>query len=297
MSDTSIQPLFRVADIPGKGKGLLAARDLKRGTLIIAEPPLFTMPNFIPSVAGAGASILASRMDSLSPAQKSAFYALHDCHNPKAPQPMTIIHTNALPLGVNATNGGIFPTIARKNHACLPNAHHSWNSARQMEVVYAVAEIKADTEILTCYEGGWQGRDERRQMSWEKFKFWCNCAGCTRADVNESDARRARIRQLEDATPLRLQTNPKAALAGVREQIRLLDEEGIVDTSLKGRFFYDAFQTCVAWSDFEFAKKWAGLGYVSYLIAEGPDGENTLQAAENKRHRLAGAMGIKNLQA
>ena len=32
--------------------------------------------------------------------------------------------------------------------------------------------------------------------------------------------------------------------AGVEELVRLVDKEGILDTSLKARAFYDAFQVC-----------------------------------------------------
>jgi hypothetical protein len=35
---------FVVADLPGKGKGLVATRDIKQGELVIQESPLFTVP-------------------------------------------------------------------------------------------------------------------------------------------------------------------------------------------------------------------------------------------------------------
>ncbi|KAF8967088.1 hypothetical protein BDZ97DRAFT_565612 [Flammula alnicola] len=36
--------IFTVVDLPGKGKGAIAARDIKQGEVIIREKPLFVVP-------------------------------------------------------------------------------------------------------------------------------------------------------------------------------------------------------------------------------------------------------------
>lgn len=35
---------YHVVDIPGKGKGVIATRDIARGELLYKEPPLFIVP-------------------------------------------------------------------------------------------------------------------------------------------------------------------------------------------------------------------------------------------------------------
>lgn len=43
-SKQNTQPPFMVVELPGKGKGIIATRDIKQGELLIREKPLFTLP-------------------------------------------------------------------------------------------------------------------------------------------------------------------------------------------------------------------------------------------------------------
>jgi len=51
-SPTELPRPYHVVDIPGKGKGVIATRDITRGDLLYKEPPLFIVPgeSLYPSV-------------------------------------------------------------------------------------------------------------------------------------------------------------------------------------------------------------------------------------------------------
>lgn len=106
MSSTS--PPYRLAEAPGKNHGLFATRPIATGELIISEAPLFTAQ---------GLFEVGPAVQKLSAAEKTAFETLTDAYCPDKPTPVTRFKTNALPLGVGSTRGGLFPQISRINHS------------------------------------------------------------------------------------------------------------------------------------------------------------------------------------
>ncbi|KAK5691710.1 hypothetical protein LTR17_025613 [Elasticomyces elasticus] len=87
---------YRLADIPGKGKGLLATTSLAPGTLLISEAPLFTTESL--TNASTIESDLGKLVRSLPKDSQRAFLSLHN-NNP-GPEPFSnIIRSNGYPLG------------------------------------------------------------------------------------------------------------------------------------------------------------------------------------------------------
>ncbi|CCE29284.1 uncharacterized protein CPUR_02977 [Claviceps purpurea 20.1] len=70
--------MYVLQDIPGKGKGLVATRNIPRGTRILSEQPLITLPTDINSEKG-GRSI-RRQLKALSVDKRRAFLLLHNAH-------------------------------------------------------------------------------------------------------------------------------------------------------------------------------------------------------------------------
>ena len=64
---------------------------------------------------------------------------------------MGIVKTSGIPLGVDAREGGIFPTFSPFNHSCVANAVYSWNGKLGEERVFAVKIIRDKEEIIVNY--------------------------------------------------------------------------------------------------------------------------------------------------
>jgi hypothetical protein len=115
-----------------------------------------------------------------------------------------ITKTNAIPLGVKATQGGIFPVCSRFNHSCLANAAYSWNARSGEERVFAVKRIKLNEEITVTYlteDIAYTSRDARQMRIKHKFGFVCQCQCCGAASdlVAKSDQHHTEIARLEMA--------------------------------------------------------------------------------------------------
>ncbi|XP_053973548.1 SET and MYND domain-containing protein 4-like isoform X1 [Hylaeus volcanicus] len=76
--------------------------------------------------------------------------------------------------------GAIYPSVSLVNHSCCPNVvRHSYPSGTV--VVRTLRFIGKGTEILDCYGPHFltEGRLQRREYLWKKYRFLCACEACT----------------------------------------------------------------------------------------------------------------------
>ena len=269
-------PLFEVQTVPGKGKGLVARFNIAKGTRILYEDPLFTIPNMSP--ISRMESSIAEKLKSLSKTQQRQFLSLHN--NLPGKHPFSgVVKTNALPCGPSSEIGGIYPTICLINHSCLPNAHNNWKSDTQCETIHAIRHINAGEEITISYDKGGPS-DSRRTHLKDAFGFDCNCSVCSLPppELQISDTRRLRIQHLDDVIgdPARVMNKPDDCLADCHSLLQVLEEEyhGGAVASL-ARLYYDAFQITITHGDQARASVFAGRAHKSRVISEGEDSQET----------------------
>jgi hypothetical protein len=65
--------------------------------------------------------------------------------------------------------------------------------------------------------------------------------------------------------------DPIGGLRLTKEKLRLIEQERWTDGAEYSVTHYDAYQTCIAVSDLEAAKRHMGLTYAYRLLSEGPD--------------------------
>ena len=287
-------PFFTLQSIPEKGLGLVAAKNIKKGCRILAEKPIFTIPRRW-NGDDAINRIIAVKLQPLPKEEQRAFFALHNNFPCSTTPFLGITKTNALPLGTDAVEGGIFLQASRINHACLPNCQHTWNAKRGEETIHAVRDIAVGEEITISYSDTGSSRKRRAGLK-ETFKIDCTCALCMlpKDELSLSDMRRKEIQGLDemigDGTHLILQ--PRQHLRWVHSLLSLLEAEGMSDASIP-RAYYDAFQTVIAHGDQARAKIFAERAYAARVLCEGEDSESTLHmkdlVADPKSHRLFGS--------
>ncbi|KAK3647255.1 hypothetical protein LTR56_008086 [Elasticomyces elasticus] len=259
---------YKFADIPGKGKGLLATTNLESGTLLISEAPLFTTESLTnPSTIEKD---LSKIIRSLPKAAQRAFLSLHN-NNP-GPQPFTnIIRSNGYPLGPSNSIGGIFPTVARINHSCLPNAQHAYNPKIGRMQVHVLRLIASGDEITLSYTTGGPS-DTRQKMLREYFGFSCTCELCSLPSpkLAESDNRLRRAQELDTriGDPKRARLNPLASLRDCHALWLIYQDEQIRDLRLP-RLWHNAFQICAMHSDLPRAKVFAQRSCEARILCEG----------------------------
>lgn len=204
---------FVSRQIDGKGIGVVAIRDIQMGDLIISEEPLLIIPWWVRATVNPRKpkiteldEILCQFVDQLSEEKRQIFMSLSDCkvdENEEEKTELGIWRTNNFALGRTHSkcSNGIFPTIARFNHSCIPSAEFGWNEKTGRQEIRAIRIIKAQEEISLCYfTSQWQLEDVdvRRQYLQESYGFYCACQACILTDdaLKVDEDKRARIKQL-----------------------------------------------------------------------------------------------------
>ncbi|CEI41784.1 hypothetical protein FVEN_g3769 [Fusarium venenatum] len=286
-SQDTPMPLCEVQSIPGKGKGLVALRQITMGTRILIERPILQTNNTPPALLE---PIIARKLKALTKEKQRQFLSLHNNIPGKYPFSGIMI-TNALPCGSGVNGGGaVYPTISFINHGCLANTHHSWNETLGQETVHATRDIALGEEITIFYDDVGPSAIRKPWLK-ENFGFDCNCSVCLLppAELEKSDKRRERIQQLDNriGDPVCMMSRPNVSLDNCRSLLQILEEEFVNGTTaLVAKAYYDAFKIAIVHGDVARGAVFAERAYQVRLLCEGGDSPETqrLQSlAENPK--------------
>lgn len=267
--------LYIVREQPGRGMGCFATRKIPRGTRILSEAPLLTLPRFATDVKSVEKGMLAE-LKSLDKEQQRAFFALANAHlHGGVYGPVIgITMTNAIPFGSGGADGGIFPRAARINHACKPNSQNVWNENRKELTIHAFKDIAAGEEITIAYVDAMEVFAARKERLEGAFGFACACETC---DVSPEQTR-ARDAKLKEMARLdaglgngrRIMSKPLECLHDAHTVYRMLRDEGVAGARIS-RVYNDALQIVIAHGDQARAKVFAERAHEVRLVLEGED--------------------------
>ncbi|RYP34254.1 hypothetical protein DL767_004377 [Monosporascus sp. MG133] len=284
--------LFEIRCQAGKKRGMVARRDIAKGTRILCEKPLLVTRNMGLKMLGEG-GVAAVKLKTLTEQQQRQLLSLH---NDNFPVRYPLFGGGAFgtshatpPRGGPGPEknsppplGAVYPTIGLINHHCLPNAHSNWNEERQQGTVHATRPIRAGEEITIAYDvvGGGGPSGARQKALSDAFGFACRCSLCSLPpfQLRVSDGRRAQLRRLGEAVgdPALAARDPVAALGHCRSFLDLLrDEYGEDPGILAARIYFDAFRICASHGDRARASAFAGRAYEIRMVCEGDDSPGT----------------------
>jgi hypothetical protein len=115
--------LYTIVAMQDKGKGMIAAVDIFRGTRIMAEKYLFKLPGEFRDSSERD-QYVNNELEKLSQDQQEAFFDLKNSLDNTYSQAAGIAKTNGFAVDLETDYGGVFLDASRINHACKPNAHH-----------------------------------------------------------------------------------------------------------------------------------------------------------------------------
>lgn len=195
---------FFVHDVPGKGKGVVAARDIKKGEFLFSERPLFMLN---PSPTN---SMLLGALSKCTRDEQRQYFTLANSYRKHLLPALAIWETNFLLLG-NGTHpkaipqpagelAGIFLLASRLNSSCTPNVSKSWDEIRNVMVFRTLRDIQDGEELCFNYCDVLATHDDRKQILSKEFGFECICDACRLEgeEAVESDRRRTSILRLFD---------------------------------------------------------------------------------------------------
>ncbi|KDQ62205.1 hypothetical protein JAAARDRAFT_170436 [Jaapia argillacea MUCL 33604] len=289
---------FQVVELVGRGKGLVATRDIQQGEELIREVPLILVPN---QISTNPAILIHEAISSLPLQSRDAFYNLSYVNLPPSPSTsassiaLAIFQTNAVAAGSNQV--GLFPRMARLNHACSSafNSVYSWREREGVLVVVALRDIKAGEELLTPYMDTKKSRRERQELLQSHYAFTCSCHVCSlpAKDSLASDKRLERMAGLLK----RFESWERGDVSG-EEAIRIAKEIWDIGEdegywSERGRLAADAVWVAAAHSDAKALTEWAKLAERWYSFDLGRDSEQVAEmkgvVANPQSHRAWGS--------
>ncbi|KAM0203074.1 hypothetical protein ACHAPI_001246 [Fusarium lateritium] len=271
---TNTNPLYAPKDIPGKGKGLVATTKIPKGTRVLAETPLFKIPQHATESIENERCVVAA-LSKLSEDQRQAFFSLCNSYT-DLKQEVGIAETNAFGLGEDISTCAVFLDASRMNHSCVPNVLYRWNINTQKMTVHATKDIEEDAEITINYLATWELYAVRQDKLKSAFGFDCDCSLCTLpvGQRNLSDRRRVEIKKLEeslgDGSDDLTKSSPLKALHNVRKLLHLIKKEDIVDRLLP-RCYFNSFQIAIAHQDLARAMVFAQRSLEIEIMLEGSD--------------------------
>ncbi|KAI1865136.1 hypothetical protein JX265_008183 [Neoarthrinium moseri] len=256
---------WRVEEVPGKGMGLIANRNLHAGDHImsVSASIMIDYGLFMDIGEDVRTQMQARAIRSLPLNHQPAFLNLstHDAVQSFEEQVDRIILTNAFdisdreivenPEGVEDQHFfTVFPEVSRMNHDCRPNAHYFWDPNTFTQNVYAIKPVTAGEEITISYV------DQ-----------------CTQHErlVAESDERIVQILELQHYLRDYSKTSP--ATPDMAELLISLYEQERIHSRIFEAYTYAAIEYNAIGQPW-MATKYARLGIQHGFVANQPTGED-----------------------
>ncbi|CAD7940726.1 unnamed protein product [Amoebophrya sp. A120] len=248
---------FRVMEVDGRGKGVIALEAVQKGELLWVETPVLshcrpvqfaTSHSFHPEEI----SMLWGQFSALAESDKSRVRSLANKSNNSrfaelSPhQLVQTFATNAFQpeettrmadVAGGSTRGSVssdmlFLLTARLNHSCSPNCTRRVQAGKV--TVFAARNVEKGEELTFSYIGFWHDHGFRQQVFQRDYGFVCKCPVCSLgpAELAESDARRRQYDWLDDELPKLRKAKQWKELLQVCAKMRAICKEEGDDTPL-----------------------------------------------------------------
>lgn len=222
---------FHVAEVEGKGNGVVANHRLTRGDPIMAHTPVLLIHQAFREEPDQERQhhLLDLALKSL-PDHTADLFMGQMAHNPDEHPVAARLTTNAFRLDVGGDDGqhyGAFPEVGKTNHDCRPNAAYYVDQSTLMHITTAVRPIKAGEEITITYLDPLAPHADRQERAQSHWGFGCTCAYCsaTADEVTESDTRLKELKWIEGQLQDLKNTSNDVSVGLITYLLKLYEDE------------------------------------------------------------------------
>ncbi|KAI4957422.1 hypothetical protein J4E86_004560 [Alternaria arbusti] len=150
---------YKIVSIEGKGRGVVATRDIKAGETVLQESPVLIVPHgqfsplillLLPKQALEAILLLHNAQPDETPYTKKEDFA----HNRLIDALMGCVTTNAFEGGASFGQiGMVLLTGSMFNHESNPNVRRHWDQQLEQMVFKTVRDVKEGDEFTVHYSG------------------------------------------------------------------------------------------------------------------------------------------------
>ncbi|KAJ9165299.1 SET domain-containing protein [Coniochaeta hoffmannii] len=231
-ANATISPSYRIVDMPGKGKGVVARQRIERGSVFMVDyASIIAAVEFPEKMPGFQSHMLLDKaVEQLPDPQRVLSLARSSAADRAVME--DVMRTNAFSITLDDRPWmGLFPGISRINHACKPNAHTRFSQKLLTMSAVSIRDIEPGEEITISYAEFGTMYGQRQHSLLHNWGFRCTCALCTApsAELIPSDRRRGRIGDIRQQIVELVQSKQfDRAVAMSKEMIDLVLKEELV---------------------------------------------------------------------
>ncbi|KAK4222910.1 hypothetical protein QBC38DRAFT_512690 [Podospora fimiseda] len=253
-------PPYELRKLKDKGYGLIATRKIPRGSVFMLDYAILLADVELPRKMKMkqGRELLKEAFWRLPEPERVLGLARSSPTPEETPVEEDVMRTNSFNVEIEGRGFmGLFPDIARMNHACKPSAITKFNSTDLSNAVTAFRDILPGEEITISYTAHNLPSPSRRHRLLNQWGFSCTCSLCSLppALLSASDNRRTKIDELG---PKVLKLVDKGdfenAIKLNKELLTLLKEEEMIPHL--GDYYEVMGRLYLAWARTREAKKW-----------------------------------------
>jgi len=172
---------FTVEERPGRGKCLVATRDIPANRPIVAEPPLLICGHADVETVLVFDKLLEENMEKSDLADFDALFNCKPFTGPNVSRRHCIVRTNSMRCEMPFTpfpHSGVFKYISRANHSCAPSATYYWSYDTFQLSLISNKNIRKGEEITVAYVEPSMPKADRRERLRSWYYFDCACEKC-----------------------------------------------------------------------------------------------------------------------
>lgn len=183
---------YEIRDVPGKGKGMIASRNIQKGDLVLQERPIILLP-----MVYGDRIIILNAINNLHDDDLQNLLALCDesrledysfisvelnsylNHPPTQDQVRGVSKVICNRFGdADTCQQFVLVDASRINHSCNPNTVWTFDNSSKLFSVRAATDIPQGTEITVTYIYDLLRPRESRRAELDRLGFTCECEAC-----------------------------------------------------------------------------------------------------------------------
>ena len=176
---------------------------------------------------------------------------------------------------MTSEKSGIFKTISRCNHCCIPNARYFWNIIEKQMYLIALKDIKPNEEITISYGNTYFIPKILRQNHLRNWNFTCECPDCKN---NLTEEIRLKLYHLNNYFETNCSNeNFNGALTNLNEMLKVIKGSILDEPCIKSIIYYDIFQVLMFQNKYDIAQLYLKKYLECIIVCETSKSQNFVE--------------------